>query len=153
MSVIESLFVGVFGMAVVFLVLFGLSLLLRLQSALITRFTPKKSVETPPGTPADETAVWDEMEHEAPSLVSVTETHYTESLEAESEVIVSPGPGTVLEVKTYVGEYVRSGDILVILDAMNMEFEIDASRDGTITQLLTIKGATVESGTPLLEIR
>jgi biotin carboxyl carrier protein len=152
MSVIESLFVGVFGMAVVFLVLFGLSLLLRLQSALITRFTPKKSVETPPGTPAEE-LVWDEMEHEAPALVSVTETHYSETIEAESEVIVSPGPGTVLEVKTYVGEYVRSGDILVILDAMNMEFEIEASRDGTITQLLTIKGATVESGTPLLEIR
>lgn len=42
MSILESLFVSVFGMSVVFLVLIGLSLLVRLQSALYLRFTQRK---------------------------------------------------------------------------------------------------------------
>lgn len=45
MSIMDSLFVGLFGMAVVFLVLVGLSLLLRLQSALTARFFHKKPAE------------------------------------------------------------------------------------------------------------
>lgn len=148
MTVIDSLLVGIFGMAVVFLVLFGLSLLLRLQSALIIRFSPKKKVETPAEMP-----VWDDIEHEAPALVFVAETSHTEALDAESEVIVSPGPGTVLAVRAYVGEQVKRGDILLMLDAMNMEYEIEATKDGIVTQILTSEGAAVYSGTPLIEIR
>ena len=45
MSVLESLFIGVFGMAVVFIVLVGLSLLVRLQSGLVNRFVKKKPDE------------------------------------------------------------------------------------------------------------
>lgn len=143
MSVVDSLLVGVFGMAVVFIVLFGLSQLLRLQSALITRFTRKKT----------ESSVWDEVESEAASLNSVMETPYTEVLDTESEVIVSPGLGTVLEVKAFIGEMVKHGDVLLLLDAMNMEYEIEATKDGIVTQILTSEGASVDCGTPLIEIQ
>lgn len=143
MSVVESLFVGVFGMAVVFAVLLGLSLLLRLQSTLIRRFTRKKTVPS----------VWDEMESETPHFVTAIETQYTEHLDTESEVIVSPGPGTVLGVQTVVGATVKCGDILLLLDALNMEYEITATKDGIITQILISEGAAVDSGTPLIEIQ
>jgi biotin carboxyl carrier protein len=144
MSVVESLYVGIFGMLVVFVVLVGLGLLVRLQSALIGRFSPKKTEEVP---------VWEDAEHEAPAFVAMPEIQYTEVLDAEAEVITSPGPGKVLEVEAHVGEKVKSGDILVVLDAMNMEFEIDATKDGTVTQVLTSQGASVDSGTPLVEIK
>lgn len=148
MSIMESLFVGVFGMGVVFIVLYGLGLLLRLQSALINHFSRKITVETTAEPP-----VWDEIEAEAPALVYVTETHYTEALDTESELIVSPGPGRVLDVKAYVGKHVKNGDILLMLDAMDMEYEIDATRDGTVTKVLTAQGACVDRGTPLIEIQ
>jgi biotin carboxyl carrier protein len=58
----------------------------------------------------------------------------------------------VLDVKAFVGKHVKNGDILLTLDAMNMEFEIEASRDGTVAKILTAKGASVDSGTPLIEL-
>jgi biotin carboxyl carrier protein len=119
---------------------------------LINRFTPKIKVETPIETPV-ETPVWDEIEHEAPSLVFAAETSHTEALDAESEVIVSPGPGTVLVVKAFVGEHVKNGDLLLTLDAMDMEYEINATKDGIVTQVLISEGAAVDSGTPLIEIQ
>ena len=45
---------------------------------------------------------------------------------------------------------VKSGDILVILEAMKMENEILAPRDGTVAQVVTSKGAVVETGAPLV---
>lgn len=143
MSVVDSLLVGAFGMAVVFIVLLGLSQLLRLQSALINRFSRKKS----------ESSGWDEIESEVSSLNSVMQTPYTEVLDNESEVIVSPGVGTVLKVQTSVGEQVKIGDVLLLFVAMNMEYEIEATRDGIVTQILTSEGASVDCGTPLIEIQ
>ena len=48
------------------------------------------------------------------------------------------------------GQAVKSGDILVILEAMKMENEILAPRDGTVAQVVTSKGAVVETGAPLV---
>ena len=45
------------------------------------------------------------------------------------------------------------GDTLVILEAMKMENEIVAPRDGTIAQVVTTKGAVVETGAPLIVLQ
>ncbi|NLA85805.1 MAG: biotin/lipoyl-binding protein [Clostridiales bacterium] len=69
-----------------------------------------------------------------------------------SEVVTSPVPGTVLELKVDVGTAVKRGDSLMVLEAMKMEYEINASSDGTVTQIFTSVGAAVEAGTPLIVI-
>ena len=66
------------------------------------------------------------------------------------EQVKSPMPGNILSVNVSQGQAVKSGDILVILEAMKMENEILAPRDGTVAQVVTSKGAVVETGAPLV---
>lgn len=74
------------------------------------------------------------------------------SMAAESvsgEKIAAPMPGTILEVCCQSGTTVKAGDVLFILEAMKMENEICASRDGVIAGVHVDKGSTVETGTAL----
>ena len=59
-------------------------------------------------------------------------------------------PGNVLDVRVSVGQKVKKGDILLILEAMKMENEINAPKDGTVAQVAVTKGATVDSGAVLV---
>lgn len=59
-------------------------------------------------------------------------------------------PGNILDVKVKAGASVKAGDVLVILEAMKMENEIVAPRAGTVAQIVAAKGASVESGAPLV---
>ena len=59
-------------------------------------------------------------------------------------------PGNVLDVKVAVGQQVKKGDVLLILEAMKMENEINAPKDGTVAQVTVTKGATVDSGAVLV---
>ena len=68
---------------------------------------------------------------------------------AVGEQISSPMPGTILKVNVAVGQAVKSGDVLMILEAMKMENEIMAPRNGTVTAVSVNEGAAVESGTLL----
>ena len=71
---------------------------------------------------------------------------------AGSESINSPMPGNILDVRVSVGQSVKKGDVLMILEAMKMENEIMCPCDGKVTAVHVTKGATVESGTPLCVI-
>ncbi len=59
-------------------------------------------------------------------------------------------PGTVLRVEVNQGQAVKAGDLLVVLEAMKMENEIFAPKDGTVAQIVAPKGSTVETGSPLI---
>ncbi|MBO4694544.1 MAG: biotin/lipoyl-binding protein [Clostridia bacterium] len=67
--------------------------------------------------------------------------------------VISPLPGTINAVKVQVGQTVKKGDVLFILEAMKMENDIPADRDGKIANIFVQKGATVETGAPLCEIQ
>ena len=59
--------------------------------------------------------------------------------------VPSPMPGTILSVNISVGQTVKSGEVLLVLEAMKMENDIVAPCDGTIKQLLVSKGSTVNT--------
>ena len=69
------------------------------------------------------------------------------------EPVNAPMPGTILDVKVTAGQAVKSGDVLMILEAMKMENEIMCPCDGTVASVNTTKGAAVESGTLLCVIQ
>ena len=72
---------------------------------------------------------------------------------AGAEAITSPMPGNILAVNVAVGDAVKKGQVLMILEAMKMENEIMCPRDGKVVSVAVTKGAAVESGTPLCSIQ
>ena len=74
------------------------------------------------------------------------------SVQAGTTPVNSPMPGTILDVKVTVGQAVKEGDLVVVLEAMKMENEIYAPCAGTVAQILTNKGASVDTGAPLVTI-
>ena len=64
----------------------------------------------------------------------------------------SPMPGTILDVKVAVGQAVKEGDLVCILEAMKMENEIYAPCSGSVAQVLVTKGQSVDTGAPLVTI-
>ncbi len=74
------------------------------------------------------------------------------SVQAGTTPVNSPMPGTILDIKVTAGQQVKEGDLVVILEAMKMENEIYAPCAGTVAQILTSKGASVDTGAPLVTI-
>lgn len=66
------------------------------------------------------------------------------------EPVNAPMPGTILRINVSQGQAVKSGDCLVVLEAMKMENEILAPKDGTVTQVVVSKGSSVDTGAPLV---
>lgn len=65
--------------------------------------------------------------------------------------VKAPMPGNVLDIKVATGASVKTGDTLVILEAMKMENEIKAPQDGVVTVVAT-KGSTVNTGDVLVTL-
>ncbi|MDR2647439.1 MAG: biotin/lipoyl-binding protein [Oscillospiraceae bacterium] len=74
------------------------------------------------------------------------------AVQAQGTVIESPMPGTILSVLVAVGDSVKVGQVLVVLEAMKMENDISAPSDGVVKQIAAQKGATVDTGDILLVI-
>ena len=66
--------------------------------------------------------------------------------------VTSPMPGTILEVKVSVGQAVKKGEVVCVLEAMKMENEIPAPEDGTIASVNIQKGASVNAGDLLVSL-
>lgn len=72
---------------------------------------------------------------------------------AGTKPITAPMPGTILEVKVSVGQSVKRGETMFILEAMKMENEIPATEDGVVTSVDTSKGASVATGAVLATLK
>ena len=70
----------------------------------------------------------------------------------DGDPIKAPMPGNILDVKVKVGDTVKAGDPVVILEAMKMENPIPAPKAGKITSVNAVKGSSVEAGTVLATI-
>lgn len=66
--------------------------------------------------------------------------------------VTSPLPGTVLSVKVTVGDAVKKGDVLVLIEAMKMENEIMAPQDGKVLAVAASRDDSVDTGDLLLVI-
>jgi acetyl-CoA/propionyl-CoA carboxylase, biotin carboxylase, biotin carboxyl carrier protein len=71
---------------------------------------------------------------------------------AASEDLVAPMQGTVVKYAVEEGAEVAAGDLVVVLEAMKMENNITAHRDGTVTAVHFAAGDVVESGAVLAHI-
>jgi len=66
--------------------------------------------------------------------------------------VTAPMPGTIVSVKVNVGDTVKSGDVLCVLEAMKMENEIMAPADGKVVGVSAAAGASVNTGDVLVSI-
>lgn len=69
---------------------------------------------------------------------------------AGGTTVEAPMPGKVLSVKAAVGQAVKFGEPLVIMEAMKMETEIVAPADGTVSQVLVNTGDSVDTGAAMV---
>ena len=68
------------------------------------------------------------------------------------EKVNSPLPGVIVEVSVKEGQTVTSGQKVAVLEAMKMENEISAPKDGTITAIHVNKGDSILEGAPIVTI-
>ena len=67
--------------------------------------------------------------------------------------IVAPMPGKIVRVGVAPGEAVRARQTVVVIEAMKMENELKAARDGTVAELHAQEGASVDAGALLVVIQ
>ncbi|MGY1615482.1 acetyl/propionyl/methylcrotonyl-CoA carboxylase subunit alpha [Geodermatophilus sp. SYSU D00691] len=81
----------------------------------------------------------------------LTEVERFPEPEAEEQAgsLLAPMPGTVVRVEVGVGDPVRAGAVVVVLEAMKMEHPVRAAHDGVVTALPATVGATVDTGAVL----
>ena len=95
----------------------------------------------------------EELTGAAPSAPAAPAAPAAAAAPAGGEQVTSPIPGTILAVNVAVGDTVKRGQVLMILEAMKMENEIMCPCDGKIASVNTSKGSSVESGTLLCVIQ
>ena len=91
---------------------------------------------TPPAT---------SVEAAAPSFAKPTAAPAPSSGGAGIQV-ECPMPGKVLSIAASVGQTVRAGECLLVIEAMKMENEIVAPQGGTVKQILVSQGTAVDTG-------
>ena len=68
----------------------------------------------------------------------------------KGNAIKTPLPGVIIDVKVNVGDMVKKGETVVVLEAMKMENNINADRDGKVAAIQVTKGDTVADGAILV---
>lgn len=66
--------------------------------------------------------------------------------------VVAPMPGKIVDIKVSVGQVVKEGDLVAILEAMKMENEIFASASGKVASVNTSAGNMVEANDVIISI-
>ena len=71
---------------------------------------------------------------------------------ADGTKVTAPMPGTILDIKVAVGDTVKSGQAICVLEAMKMENDVKADRSGQISEIFINEGDTVEKDDVLMVI-
>ena len=72
---------------------------------------------------------------------------------AETGGLTAPMPGKVLAVHVALGQTVRRGQALAVMEAMKMEHTLHAPRDGVVAEVLHSAGEQVPEGAELLRLQ
>ncbi|ENM5852641.1 sodium-extruding oxaloacetate decarboxylase subunit alpha [Vibrio mimicus] len=81
----------------------------------------------------------------APQAVAATNSQ-------SAEAVAAPLAGTIFKIEVEQGTEVAEGDVLIVLEAMKMETEIRAARDGVVHELHVKEGDSVRVGASLLSL-
>ena len=69
-----------------------------------------------------------------------------------STPITAPMPGTILDVKVSLGQSIRKGDVICVLEAMKMENDIPPPQDGTVASVNVQKGSNVNANDVIITL-
>lgn len=72
--------------------------------------------------------------------------------QGNGEVVTAPLPGVILDIKVKVGDAVKAGQTVAVLEAMKMENEIESTASGTVTAVNAGKGDSVLEGAAIITI-
>ena len=167
LSVGEALLVATSGLLVVFVMLAMLMAVIWVISKIVAALEGKKPAAAPaakkaaapapaaaPAAPAvDEgelvavmMAAIAEDSGMSPNSFRITSVSAAPAAVAAGETAVnSPMPGNIFKVECSVGQSVKAGDVLIVLEAMKMEIEVSAPVDGTVKSVAVNVGATVNT--------
>lgn len=99
-------------------------------------------VEAPKPAPAKASAA------PAPSAQKQT----SQAAPAAGSAIKAPLPGTITTINVQVGQEVKQGDIVLVLEAMKMQNNIESEYAGTVTSVVVSQGESVMEGAVMLTI-
>ncbi len=74
------------------------------------------------------------------------------SVSSRTDMVAAPMPGKVIGSMVKVGEKVKAGDPLIILESMKMEIAVRCDRDAEIAEILVFEGVSVKRGQPLVRL-
>ena len=132
----NPLIIMLINMSIVFVVLIGLSAMIRLIH-LCDPTNKAKEVKKPAAAP----------KAAAPAAAPAAAAPV-----ADGTKITAPMPGTILDIKVAVGDTVASGQAICVLEAMKMENDVNAPCAGKVLSINTTKGSAVETGAVLAVI-
>ena len=89
---------------------------------------------------------------QAPTTASGDPVVSRPATSSSPSAVKSPLPGVILSVDCKVGDTVKRGQKILVLEAMKMENNINADRDGKITEIKVNKGDSVLEGADLVVI-
>lgn len=88
----------------------------------------------------------------APAAQPTAQTATASAPQGKGEVVTAPLPGVILDIKVKVGDAVKAGQTVAVLEAMKMENEIEATASGTVTAVNAGKGDSVLEGAAIITI-
>ena len=88
----------------------------------------------------------------APAAASATAPAPKAAPAAGGAGIKAPLPGVILDIKVKVGDAVSKGQTVAVLEAMKMENNINADREGTVVSINVEKGQSIAEGTDIITL-
>lgn len=88
----------------------------------------------------------------APAAQTTAQAATASAPQGKGEVVTAPLPGVILDIKVKVGDAVKAGQTVAVLEAMKMENEIESTASGTVTAVNAGKGDSVLEGAAIITI-
>lgn len=74
----------------------------------------------------------------------------TQTTSASGEIVEAPMPGTIVDIKVKVGDSVKEGDLVAVIEAMKMETDLYSTKTGIVKAINATKGTQVNTGDAII---